>query len=168
MLKKILAVLLIVPIVFFTLDLKPAIEVPVVQAATIQPSERDLRCLAENIYHEAKNQSEIGKIAVAFVTLNRSVNTRFPADICKVVYQKNTGICQFSWVCEVGKRVKDKDAFLEAKRIATIVLLRYNELIDPTNGALFFHAHYIKPDWSKRVVKTVRIDDHIFYKLKST
>ena len=68
----------------------------------------------------------------------------------------------------MGKGVKNKDAFLEAKRIATIVLLRYNELIDPTNGALFFHAYYVKPDWSKRVVKTVRIDDHIFYKLKST
>ena len=42
--------------------------------------------------------------------------------------------------------------------------LVYNKLpfIDITDGALFYHADYVKPDWAK--TKTVEIQDHIFYK----
>ena len=154
MLKKVLAATLIIPLALYTTT--------IAQAKRID-NEKELNCLAENIYHEAGNQSLMGKIGVAFVTINRSKNINYSNNVCSVVYQKYNGICQFSWVCE-GKIVRNNAAYREAKRIAILVVTKYNELIDPTEGALFFHAHYVKPDWSRRFIKTVRIDDHIFYK----
>ena len=44
-------------------------------------------CLALNVYHEAKNQSTIGQIAVAQVTMNRVYDERYPNNVCDVVKQ---------------------------------------------------------------------------------
>ena len=46
-----------------------------------------LHCLALNIYHEARGESDFGKIAVAHVVMNRVKSHRFPNSICKVVMQ---------------------------------------------------------------------------------
>ena len=35
-------------------------------------------CLALNVYHEAKNQSYVGQVAVAQVVMNRVRDTRLP------------------------------------------------------------------------------------------
>ena len=73
------------------------------QASPITAEVRDkqLDCLAKNIYHEAKGEPFEGKVAVAQVTINRAASGQFPSDICKVVYQKNVVydkvLCQFSW-----------------------------------------------------------------------
>ena len=48
--------------------------------------ERQLGCLAKNIYHEAGNEPFEGKVAVAQVTLNRASSDKFPDDVCKVIY----------------------------------------------------------------------------------
>jgi spore germination cell wall hydrolase CwlJ-like protein len=37
-------------------------------------------------------------------------------------------------------------------------------LVDITDGALFYHADYVTPSWAKTKVKTVEIQDHIFYR----
>jgi len=47
----------------------------------------EVKCLALNIYHEARNQPTVGKLAVAQVTMNRVKDVRFPNTICGVVYQ---------------------------------------------------------------------------------
>jgi spore germination cell wall hydrolase CwlJ-like protein len=49
---------------------------------------RDLTCLAQNIYYEAGNEVEEGKVAVGLVTINRSNSGRYPSTICGVVNQK--------------------------------------------------------------------------------
>ena len=61
----------------------------------------EARCLAENIYHEARGQGTAGWLAVAAVTLNRVTDERFPDTICGVVFQAETreswktkGICK--------------------------------------------------------------------------
>ena len=67
---------------------------------TAEVRERQLGCLAKNIYHEAGSEPFEGKVAVAQVTLNRAASGQFPGDVCRVVYQKNLMyekvICQFS------------------------------------------------------------------------
>ena len=62
---------------------------PDVSNITIAERERQLECLARNIYHEAGNEPFEGKVAVAQVTINRSESGMFPSDLCKVIYQKN-------------------------------------------------------------------------------
>lgn len=136
----------------------------------IDPKERE--CLAKAIYWEARNQSLDGKIAVGYVVLNRVNAGLWQDTICKVVYQG----CQFSWVCsdkvkkdlDALKNDIEKNAWAEAISLANELLSEYNDIEDVTYGATFFHAHYVKPKWSKwkKIERTVRIDDHIFYRFR--
>ena len=92
--------------------------------------QKQIECLATNIYHEARSESTIGKIAVAWVTVNRVNTERYPDTICGVVYDAvldskgnpKRHQCQFSWYCD-GKSddIKNKDAWYEAVQIATLV-----------------------------------------------
>ena len=51
-------------------------------------TQKQLTCLAQNIYHEAGSESLAGKVAVAQVTINRAKSGDFPSTICGVVNQK--------------------------------------------------------------------------------
>jgi N-acetylmuramoyl-L-alanine amidase len=132
-----------------------------------------LMCLALNVYHEAKNQSFIGQVAVAQVVMNRVEDKRYPNNVCDVVkqgltYKWNTSIpiknkCQFSWYCD-GKsdKPRQKKAMQMAVHVANGV---YNgHLDDFVEGATHYHAHYVKPSWAETKTYITRIDDHIFYR----
>ena len=129
--------------------------------------ERQLGCLAKNIYHEAGSEPFEGKVAVAQVTLNRAASGQYSNDICKVIFQKNMiyekVLCQFSWVCdrETGVRPVNKAAYEESMSVAKKVLLEDFRL-PGLNEALFYHADYISPGWKK--TKVAKIGRHIFYK----
>jgi spore germination cell wall hydrolase CwlJ-like protein len=126
-------------------------------------NDRQLMCLAKNIYYEAGAESNKGKAAVAHVTLNRANSSLFPESICGVVYQKNRGTCQFSWVCQRKAYPKTlSENWQESLQIAKQALKGH--VSDPTYGALFFHATYVSPNWSRTLKRTIRIGNHIFYK----
>jgi len=74
-------------------------------------------------------------------------------------------VCQFSWLCEgwYAKKPKNKDAWEQSMEIARSVLS--GETDDPTDGATFYHATHVRPGW-RNVVKTKRINNHIFYRSK--
>lgn len=139
-----------------------------VHAATI--NQKELKCLADNIYYEAGGESYAGKIAVAFVTLNRVYSRHFDDTICDVVHAKKKVngryICQFSWVCDKPKRFERK-VYDQSKKIALKVIRSYNNMTDITEGALFFHAVHVSPHWRKAYKRIVQIDKHIFYKPKT-
>lgn len=142
------------------------------QIATAQ-FERERQCLAENIYHEARSESEVGKRAVAYVTLNRTHDPNYPDDVCDVVHQgkldsKGNPVlnqCQFSWYCD-GKsdKIDEPAEWLQSQIIAGIVLATYGNSFDPTEGAVMYHAESVKPSWRKAFERTAQIDNHIFYK----
>jgi spore germination cell wall hydrolase CwlJ-like protein len=121
---------------------------------------RQIQCLTDNAYYEAGNQSIKGKIAVSNVVMNRADDDRFPSTPCGVIYQKRKGTCQFSWTCGGKKRIQSMRQYLDARRVAENVYLR--NVKDITNGAKFYHAHYVNPRWPYRKVKI--IGDHIFYR----
>ena len=133
-----------------------------------------LMCMALNIYHEAKNQSMLGQIAVGQVVMNRVADSRFPNTVCEVVKQAVTykgtdkpvlHMCHFSWYCD-GKKDEPKfesDAWFKAKEYAHIVLSG-RIVLDVTQGATHYHATYVRPAWAKTKKKTTRIDRHIFYR----
>lgn len=112
---------------------------------------KELQCLAKNIFFEAANEPEEGKVAVGLVTLNRAEDPRFPKTICGVVDQRVTRmierqgirevktvfstrkepvtswekltICQFSWRCMFVKTPKSQDErWLESQEIARNLL----------------------------------------------
>lgn len=53
-------------------------------------SNRDVTCLAKNIYYEAGNEPEEGKAAVGIVTVNRVKTGRTGTSICQVVNARTT------------------------------------------------------------------------------
>ncbi len=130
--------------------------------------ERQLTCLAKNIYFEAASEPFEGKVAVAQVTINRSESGKYPSDICDVVYQKNVVygkvICQFSWYCESGPTVRHNGAYKESMEVAKKVLLEDFRL-PSLKKAYFYHADYVNPNW--KLPKITQIGRHIFYGQKN-
>ena len=132
-----------------------------------------LTCLALNVYHESKNQSLIGQIAVAQVTMNRVRDERYPNNVCDVVkqgltYKWNPSIpirnkCQFSWYCD-GKSDKPRDDHAWDKAMLVAHGVYYGNLDDFVEGATHYHAHYVLPSWASTKTYITRIDDHIFYR----
>lgn len=129
--------------------------------------ERQLACLARNIYFEAGNEPFEGKVAVAQVTINRSNSDGFPDDICKVIYQKNffyeRVVCQFSWYCDrtATSRVIHKEAYEESMEVAKKVLLEGFRL-PSLHDAMYYHADYVNPGWKRE--RITKIGRHIFYR----
>jgi spore germination cell wall hydrolase CwlJ-like protein len=135
---------------------------------TLAVRERQLACLAKNIYHEAGSEPFEGKVAVAQVTLNRTESGQFPDDICKTIYQKNViytkVICQFSWACDrdiTAIKVINNANYKESMEVAKKVLLEDFRL-PALKEALYYHADYINPGWRKQQI--AHIGHHIFYK----
>ena len=53
-------------------------------------TDRDIECLARNIFYESGGEPLEGKVAVGIVTINRTQDPRYPNTICGVVKQKTT------------------------------------------------------------------------------
>jgi spore germination cell wall hydrolase CwlJ-like protein len=139
----------------------------------------DVECLAKNMYYESRNQSMAGMLAVTNVVLNRVEDVRFPNDICSVIQQGPTAKsitdsnkeypirnqCQFSWYCD-GKADEPIDikAYAYTRGLAYEIIHGTFPYIDITEGALFYHADYVTPEWSVTFKQTLKLNDHIFYK----
>ena len=126
---------------------------------TVVVNERELKCLAEAIYHESRSKHMKRRYAVAHVVLNRVEDKRWAESVCAVVYQKY----QFSWTKDKPK-VKDKQAWQKAKEIAYDLLVEHHLGIRDdssiTNGSLFFKTN----SYHKGTIKVAKIGNHYFSK----
>lgn len=134
--------------------------------ATAETSvDSEVYCLALNIYFEARNEPEEGKRAVGHVVMNRVAHPRFPTSVCKVVRQGGEirrNRCQFSWWCDGrSDRPRNREAWSESVHLAYQVYVGHS--VDPTKGALWYHADYVNPSWGKVFKPTRKIGQHIFY-----
>lgn len=131
--------------------------------------QKQVTCLAENIYFEAAHEPEEGKKAVAFVTLNRVRTGNYAESICEVVYQKTGSTCQFSWYCDkkfTDRRltIKETKLYNDIRELATHIVVNHDKIKDVTDGATYYHADYVNPRW--KLEKVDQIGRHIFYKRK--
>lgn len=162
--KKLLATIvagsmIITPTVLGAAEVK---QQPKVQAQPKSHFDRNqIRCIAENIYFEAGNQTERGMIAVTNVVFNRmnDAKDRFPDTPCAVIHQKYRGVCQFSWVCNKKRKIRNPEVFRRAMALAERAWAE--GLVDVTRGSKFYHANYVNPNW--KLAKMTRIGAHIFY-----
>lgn len=131
----------------------------------VKPGGRD--CLIQNVYHEARGEPLRGRESVAWVTLNRVLDKRWPNTICDVVRQVtrkgNRKVSQFSWY-GVKSIISEKEAYEEISKMVDSILLRYDNLNDPTKGATHFHTTKVNPKWASKLVKVKTVGRHIFYK----
>jgi hypothetical protein len=157
---------------FIAASPSPELVDPVVAAAIPSPAQppdvddyHEIACLALTIYHEARGESERGKLAVGHVVMNRTHSVLFPTSVCDVVRQGGQQYhrCQFSWWCDGrSDRPKDEAALRESLRLAEKIYYGYTR--DPTAGALWYHTTTVKPSWSESFGPGKRIDRHVFYR----
>jgi spore germination cell wall hydrolase CwlJ-like protein len=130
------------------------------QMKVSDPLSEEMHCLASAVYFESRGEPLAGQLAVAQVVINRADDGRFPASYCGVVYQKS----QFSFV-KNGRMPQPRTgtkAWADAIAIARIAHqgLWQSEASD----AVFFHATYVRPDWSHRKTRLAQISTHVFYR----
>lgn len=119
-----------------------------------------LECLAGAVYFESRGEALSGQLAVAQVVINRSEDARWPASYCGVVYQH----AQFSFVKNgrMPRIKKSSGAWQRAKAIAKIA---HDGLWESgADDAVYFHAKYVRPKWSRGKERLAQIDTHVFYR----
>lgn len=127
---------------------------------TDAPMTEDLRCLAGAVYFEARGEPLTGQLAVAQVIINRSEDRRFPRSYCGVVAQPG----QFSFMR--GRRMPAVRTGSAAwDRAVAVAQIADRGLWESEAGnAVFFHARYVRPGWSRTKTRLAQIDTHIFYR----
>ena len=125
--------------------------------------DRQVICLAKNIWFESRGEPAEGQLAVGLVTLNRLESGIWPRTVCEVVYDPG----QFSWTQEPSLRNKKPtgEQWEQIVLLSATLLHRKDLFDDITDGATYFHAAYIRPGWN-RLQHTVRLGQHVFYKPK--
>lgn len=144
----------------------------VVQQQAIKESE--VRCLAMNVYFESRGESYAGRLAVMWTTKNRVDSRGFPSSYCSTIHHRSVSdsegvevtTCAFSWTCDTLTQSINRKLYLEIEIMAREFLK--GELgPDITSGATYFHNSSVRPSWTKRLERTVTIDQHTFYRSKS-
>lgn len=148
-------------------ELRPAFAADVVAVSARGPSAaRDLDCLTQAVYFEARGESPAGQAAVAQVVLNRVRKAGFPKSVCGVVFQGSArGVgCQFSFACDGSmNRAREAQAWSQARRIATRALA--GAVMTAVGDATHFHTVHVSPDWSRDLREVAQVGLHIFYRM---
>lgn len=129
----------------------------------------DLRCLAENVYFEARGEPLRGQYAIAEVTMNRVASPRFPNTVCEVVYDtrwdrfRRRLVAHFSWTKFLARAEPPAGpAWDQAMAVATSVYDRTHTPVIP--NALYYHAASIHPYWAESKEPIAKIGNHVFYR----
>ena len=137
----------------------------------VKGEEKEIACLAEAVYFEARSEGLLSQLGVAVVILNRAKLNSYPSNLCDVVHQSRLwqgnpvrNKCMFSYWCD-GKpeRITDSDAYQRSLFVAKMALNGIT--IELIRNATHYHARYVKPFWSTsdRFKRLGRFDTHIFY-----
>ncbi|MES1158611.1 MAG: cell wall hydrolase [Terricaulis silvestris] len=147
---------------------------PVIDAVNVAPvapiAESDVHLLAATAWAEARSEGEVGMRAVAHVVVNRVGSPRFGDSLEEVVLHPR----QFSsWNAndpnrplalhpeQYARSGANRTTWETAQEVAREVL--QHRSVDPTNGALFYHAGSINPYWANSGVGKRVIGHHVFY-----
>lgn len=126
---------------------------------------RDLECLTQAVYYEARGEGREGMRAVAQVVLNRTRHAAFPRTVCSVVFQgsnRRTG-CQFSFTCNGAMRGPvNRAAWNRARDVAAAAL--DGAVYTPVGAATHFHTTAVSPRWRGSLVRITQVGDHVFYR----
>lgn len=116
-----------------------------------------MRCLATAIYFEARGETLDGQLAVGRVIVNRTKSGRFPASYCGVVYQPQ----QFSFIHGRALPSVETGSGDWRKAVAIAEIAVEGSWKSRAQGALYFHAASVSPNW--RLTKVAQVDNHVFY-----
>lgn len=136
---------------------------------TFRSYQKEIECLSQAIYFEARGEPVVGQRAVARVILNRVESAFYPDTVCDVVYQNDhmKNACQFSFACDgLPDRIKEPRAFETAETVARSVfdcVDRHCDVRQPLARSTHYHADFVRPGWASKLERTGQIGRHIFY-----
>jgi spore germination cell wall hydrolase CwlJ-like protein len=128
-------------------------------------SARQLDCLTQAVYFEARGETARGQAAVAQVVMNRVANPNFPKTVCGVVFQgASSHGCQFSFACDgsMGHGL-EAEAWDRARQVAERALS--GRVLGDIGGATHFHTTSVRPDWGPQMLRVAQVGLHVFYRL---
>ena len=114
----------------------------------------EILCLSAIMFGEARGESDVGKVAVAYTAINRKADPNYPKTICQIMKQP----AQYQFL-DYGMPTQTQIAYLEP--LAKAILER--RVSDPTNGAKWYHTRKVKPIWAKQKDIKIALGNHIFY-----
>lgn len=130
---------------------------------------RELRCMADNMYYEARGEPLVGIVRVGLVTYNRMLKEDLSA--CKIVYQKIDGKPQFSWTTKKqSSRSFEQDQYELCVSLASLILS--GDANDISGGATHFDnvAPRQARAWFRQALRSGKITyietvgNHSFYR----
>ena len=128
-------------------------------------SSRELDCLTQAVYFEARGETAAGQAAVAQVVLNRVRNPAFPKTVCGVVFQgaaRRAG-CQFSFACDGSmNRGRELVAWNRAQHVAARAL--GGTVMGAVGNATHFHTISVQPVWGPNLLRVAQVGLHVFYR----
>lgn len=137
---------------------------PLGDHAPVVKGARQLDCLTQAVYFEARGETPRGQAAVAQVVMNRVNNPAYPKSVCGVVFQgAATHGCQFSFACDGSmRRGLESGAWDRARHIAELVLA--GAVLTDVGGATHFHTSTVQPAWGPQFLRVAQVGLHVFYR----
>jgi spore germination cell wall hydrolase CwlJ-like protein len=125
---------------------------------------RELECLTQAVYFEARGETARGQAAVAQVVLNRVKHPAFPKTVCAVVFQGAARHnCQFSFACDGSMhRAREAGAWDRARKVAARALS--GVVLADVGSATHFHTTGVSPAWGPRMMRVSQVGLHVFYR----
>jgi len=122
-------------------------------AGTGMADDACVELLGRLIYHEARGEELLGKVAVGAVVVNRVNSRQFPDSLVRVIYQPG----QFPGFEHARYPARLPEDVIKAARLALAGM-------DPTGGALYFYnpRTTANPDWWEDHRVLVQIGNHCF------
>ena len=129
--------------------------------------DKDIICMAQNLYFEGRGESTKGMVAIGDVVRARVLRPNWPSSICEVVWEKRWSkkykkwVPQFSWTLD-GK----SDNPHEIKQWNNILILAEQITFNEVSNdfvADHYHSTSVDPYWAKKMVSTGTVGNHIFY-----
>jgi N-acetylmuramoyl-L-alanine amidase len=164
-----MAVLLLVMFLFFQTPYNTVRveEAPIVE---IVIDKKELSCIRQALWHEARGEGEEGIKAVLSVIVNRVNSPRYPSSFCKVIHQHK----QFSYVHELEAKGKPLEPRVTASNAS--VYTQISELAKEAvrgdfkpilpESVLWYHTHRVNPVWSRAKIMVAEIGNHRFFSKK--
>ncbi len=122
----------------------------------IDPEE--LVWMTRTVYHEARDQSQEGQVAVAQVVMNRVNSPKYPNTVREVVQQDK----QFSWFSD-GKTDEPQEWPAYHSAMVTSYMVMAGLLTDQVHGSTHYFAQGIViPIWAAKMKTVVVIGGHTF------
>lgn len=136
--------------------------VRIAAAASAPPANgRELDCMAQAVYFEARGEPALGQAAVAQVVLNRVRHPAFPKSVCGVVFQRAGHSCQFSWACHRPGGSGNAGQWAQARAVAARVMA--GEVVAGIGFATHFNGARAG-GFGGGLQRVAQIGAHAFYK----